>query len=108
MAEVVIRVKCLFCGAPLEVRSGLFDVARARCACGGVAIAKVNVAVTYERLTPEDLDGYREWLVREKGLMPDTAARYARDVEKWITQGKWPRLVAPIEYWREWREKHGT
>ncbi len=107
--RVVVEVRCPRCGAPVRVVGGPFDVARARCPrCGLVVIARINVVLEYEDVSEEALREFEEWLVRERGLMPDTAKTYARDVERWILEGRWPRgRTAPIEYWRMWRSARG-
>ena len=72
--------------------------------CGAIVIAYINVNIKAERVDEDMLEEFKEWLIKEKKVMRDTAQRYARDVERWIKEGKWPRAVAPIDYWREWKE----
>jgi len=102
--KISIETRCPYCGEPIAITSDTpMTVARRRCPrCGAVIIARISILLTAERITRQELEAYKKWLVEEKGLMPDTAARYAEMVEKYYTEGRYPRITAPLDYWREY------
>ena len=97
-----VEVDCPRCG---RLHRLVFECSSARktvaCGCGAVFAVSVQVNVKDYTDILAMLPEYVEWLVSEKRLQLDTARTYARHIERWIREGRFPRYTAPFDYFRE-------